>query len=86
MVASSDSRSILVHHLHQTFAHFQRDVADETVADNDVGISGINIAAFHIADEMNGQRLEQRSRRAGQLIALVLFFADGKQAHARPPV
>ena len=74
----------LVDHVHQAFAHLQRDVADESVADDHVGLAGEDIAAFHVADEMNGQRLQQRRGGARQLVALVLFFADGKQPDARP--
>ena len=54
------------------------------VAHDDVRLAGINIAAFHVADEMNGQRFEQRSCRAREFVALVFFFADGKQPDARP--
>jgi hypothetical protein len=74
----------LVHHFHQAFADLQRHVADEAVADDDVGVAGINIAAFHVADEMNGERFEQRRGGARELVAFVLFFADGEQPHARP--
>src|ERR1700733_7230496 len=69
----------LINHLDQAFAHLQRYVTDKTIADDYVGIASINIAPFHVADKVNGERLEQRSGGARQFVALVLFFTNGKQ-------
>ncbi len=38
--------------LDQAFADLQRDVADETVADDHVHVAAKNVAAFHVADEI----------------------------------
>ena len=77
--------------LAQHFAHkaayalagFERHVADKAVADDDVGQAAEDVAALHVADEADGQRLEQRKGLAGEVVALGLFFADGEQADAR---
>ena len=70
----------LVDHVHQALAHLQRDVSDEPVANNHVDFAGVDVAALHVSDEMDGQGFEQRRGRAGQFVAFVLFFADGEQA------
>jgi len=59
---------------------FENDVADEPVADDDVGLAAHHIAALDIPDEIErglGQELE---RFLGKLVALGLLFADGKEA------
>src|SRR6202050_820544 len=64
------------------FANLQGDVTDETVADDDVDIATENIAAFHVADKVEGGLFEQRCRLPGELIAFHLLFTYGKQRHA----
>src|ERR1700682_2533176 len=44
----------LVNHVHQAFAHLQCNIADESVANDYVGLTGENIAALHISDEVDG--------------------------------
>src|SRR6266567_8007128 len=58
-------------------------VAHKTVADNHVGVAVEDVAAFHIADELDGERFEQLKRLTREVVALGLFFADGEQADAR---
>src|SRR5262249_2995367 len=64
------------------FGDFERDVADEAVADDHVATAVVEIAAFDVADEVDRQLLEQREHFFRQLVALALFFADGEQADA----
>ena len=69
--------------LDQAFADLQGDVADEAVADDDVHVAAKNVAAFHVADKINVQRLDAGGGFTHQIIALHFFFADGKQRDAR---
>ena len=64
------------------FGDLEHDVADETVADDDVCLAGHHVAALDVADEIErrfGQELERLLR---QFVPLGRFFTDGKQAHA----
>ena len=69
--------------LDQPFAHLQRDVAGEAVADDHVGVAGVDVAPFDVADEVDRRVLEQLVRLARQIVALALFLADREQADAR---
>ena len=73
----------VAHKAADAFAGFERHVAHKTVADDHVGVAVEDVAALHVADEVDGQGLEQRQRLAGQVVALGFFFADGEQTHAR---
>src|ERR1019366_3839224 len=70
-------------HVHQPLAHLERHVAGEAVADDHVHFAGIDIASFHVADEVDVQVLEQGPGGARQVVAFVLFFADREDPHAR---
>ena len=52
-------------HFDDALAHLQRDIADEAVAYDDVGMAGIKIAPFDVADEIQRKRLQQRRGRIG---------------------
>ena len=41
----------------QPFAQLQRDVAGESVADDDIDIAFENVAALNVADEIDRRRL-----------------------------
>src|ERR1700722_492217 len=69
--------------LHQAFTDFQRDVADETVADDYVHVAAKYVAAFHVAREIQRRLFQQVGCFASQLVTFHLFFTDGKQGHAR---
>ena len=71
------------HRLHHAFGNLQRDVADEAVANQHVGLAVVKVAAFDVADEIHRQLFDQLVGFASKLVALALFFADGKQADAR---
>ena len=43
-------------------------------------LARVNVAALHVADEIDRQALEQRRRGARGFVALVLFLADREQA------
>ena len=73
----------IAHKAADALAGLQRHVAHKAVADNHVGLAAENVAPLHVADEADGQRLEQRKGLARQVVALGLFFADGEQTHAR---
>src|ERR1017187_5055291 len=70
-------------HVAQTLADFQRDVADEAVADHHVDVAGIDVAAFDIADEVEVEVLKHGRGCVGELIAFVFLLADGEQSDAR---
>ena len=70
----------------QPFANFQGDISDESIADDDVDDAGEKIAAFDVADEVDGTFLEARVDFAGQFVAFNFFFADGEQADARAAI
>ena len=65
------------------FAGLEGDVADEAVADDDVGVAVEEVAAFDVADEVDvGELAEEGQGVAGEGVALGVFFADGEQADA----
>src|SRR5215831_10387242 len=66
----------------QCFANFQRDVANEAVADNHVHLAREEIIPFHVAHEVHRQPLETVVDGARQLVALDLLLADREQANA----
>src|SRR6476469_2402178 len=71
----------LLKEVHEALAYLERDVADEPIADDDVDGAAVKVAPFHIADEVQGQTFEQGGNGAGELVSLMLLFADGKEAH-----
>jgi len=71
------------HRLHQAFADLERHVSHEAVAHDHVHLAVVKVAALDIADEVNGQGLEQPERLARQLVALGLLLADGEQSDPR---
>ncbi len=58
------------HRLHQSLADLQRHVADKTIAHDYIGVSVIQVAAFHIAQEVQPKRLDELERIARELVAL----------------
>src|SRR5205814_379238 len=62
---------------------FENDVADETVADDDIRVAVVDIASFGVADEIESRLLEDAIRLLRQLVALPFLFADREQADAR---
>ena len=82
----SSLRMRLKQHLGETLAELEDDVADEAVADDDIHLAGVDVAALDVADEVEaeGRRggLDQLMRLLRQLVALGLFFAVGEQADA----
>src|ERR1017187_507613 len=73
----------LLDHVAQTLADFQGDVADEAVADHHIDVARIDVAAFHVADEVEVEVFEHGRRGVGELVALVFLLADGEQADTR---
>ena len=67
-----------------SFADLQGHVADKAVTNDHFHAAIVKIAAFHVADKIHGELLEQRQRFARQLIPLVFFLADGEQPDAGP--
>ena len=55
--------------LDQAFAQLQRDVAGETVADDDVDVPLENIAPFDITDKVDRRALQRFERFLGQLVS-----------------
>src|SRR5208283_1779619 len=71
------------HRLDHAFGDFQRDVADEAVAHQHIGLAVVQIAPFDVAHEVHGQLFDQLVRFAREFVALALFFADGEQPDTR---
>src|SRR5438552_6577999 len=65
------------------FDRLQRDVADEAVADNDVGLAIEDIAPFNVADEVEGRLLQDPEGLPCDLVALGVLLADTHQPDAR---
>src|SRR5205823_8355509 len=63
----------------QAFGNFQSDVADKSIADDDIDAAIVEVAAFHVANEVQRQFLQQGIRMAGKFIALALLFANREQ-------
>jgi hypothetical protein len=57
-------------------------IAHKTIADDDVGVPVVDVAAFDIADEVERQTLDEGESLSGKLVAFAFFFADGEQADA----
>src|ERR1035441_5928715 len=49
-------------HVHQPLAHLERHIAGEAVADDHVHFAGVDIASFHVADEVDVQ-VDRKSTR-----------------------
>src|SRR6266571_248070 len=60
----------------------QRHVADEAVADDDVRLAVEDVAALHVADEVQGGFLEHPERLAGHLVSLGVLLPDAHQSDA----
>ena len=67
-------------HVHQPLADFEGDIADKPVAHHHVRDAVEDVAPLDVADEVDGQSLQQRQRGAGEIVTLVFLFADRKQA------
>ncbi len=65
------------------FGNLQGDIADESVGDDHIDFSIVEIAAFDVADKIQRKLLQELKGLAGQIVALGLFFADREQADAR---
>jgi hypothetical protein len=66
----------------QTLGKLERHVAYKTIADNNIQVSGKDVASFHIAGKIQFLGLpEQIVGILDQGIALAFLFADGKYAH-----
>lgn len=66
----------------QAFAGLEGDVADEAVADDDVGAAIEEVAAFDVADDVEAGGAKKGEGFPGLGVALGVFFADGEQADA----
>ena len=73
-------------HAGQTFAGLQRDVADKSVANDDVDRALEDVVAFDVAVEVEVAQLAGRTQQLAGFLddftALDGFFADIEQAHA----
>src|SRR5215472_6114400 len=65
------------------FTGLKSDVADESVADDDVGPAVVEVAAFDIPDEVKAKLAKQREGVTSEGVALGLFLADGEKAEPR---
>src|SRR5579863_2448270 len=64
------------------FGNLQRDIAHETVSDDDIHFTVVQIASFNVADKIQRQLFEKLERVPGEFIALSFFFPYGKQTYA----
>ena len=58
----------------------EEDVADEAIADDDVGLVGKDIGAFNVADEVEAAFLEDGEGFLDLAVALAVFAADAEEA------
>ena len=65
-----------------TFAGFEYDISDESVADDDFDGTFKEIASFDVADEMNGGVGEKLEALFSEAIAFGVLGADGEEADA----
>ena len=63
-------------HARHAFTRFQRDVTDETVADDDVDLAFENIIALDEAEVIEIARLEQRGGLLDPIVTLDFLLAD----------
>ena len=75
-------------HLHggvgKPFTDFQGDIADKTVADNNINISLVDVTTLHITYEIQLAGGKQFVRLLDQRIPLTRLLADAEQTDARP--
>src|SRR5579864_5462920 len=50
------------HQVHYAFGGLQGNIADEAIADNNVHFTVVEVASFHIADEIQWQLLQKLKR------------------------
>src|SRR4051812_10504572 len=72
------------HKVSDALRGFQGNITDKTVGDDYVDLAVVDIAPFDVADEIDGQLLQQLIGLACNLVALAFFFANGKQPDAGP--
>ena len=71
------------HELARPLRGFEDDVADEPVADDDVGRVLVEILAFDVTDELQRRLVEQRRRFERLLVALAALLADRDDSYSR---
>src|SRR5580693_953856 len=67
-----------------TFRNLQRNVSHESVGDNNVHFTIVQVAAFHVAHKIQGKLLQKVKCFAGQYVSLGFFLANREQSHTRP--
>src|SRR5580692_7343109 len=63
--------------------NLQRNVSNESVGDNDVHFTVVQVAAFHVAHKIQGKLLQKVKCFAGQYVSLGFFLANRKQSNTR---
>jgi hypothetical protein len=71
-----------LHRVDQPLADLQRHVSGEAVADDDVDVASVHVAAFDVAGKIDGCGLEQLVGVAGQIVSFTLFLSDRQQSDA----
>ena len=69
----------LVNCLDQALTDLQHDVSGKSIADDDVGVPGVDVSALDVADEADRGLFQQLVRLASQLVALALFLPHRQQ-------
>ena len=67
----------------QALEELDHDVAEDRVADHDVGQMVGQVLALDVAGEVEVRQVEQLGRALDPGVALALLLADGQQRHAR---
>jgi hypothetical protein len=62
---------------------FENHVADETVADDDIGVPVVDIAPLGVADEVETRLFQNAEGLFRELVALSFFFTNRQEADAR---
>ena len=65
------------------FERFEQDIADKSIADDDIRAAVEQVFRFDIADEIERQRRDQGAGFVDKFVAFAFFFAVGEHADTR---
>ena len=74
----------IAEHLRESLRSLERDVADESIADDDVGRALVDVVALDIAVEVEVGCFQQLGGLLDHIVALDVFLADVEQADRGP--
>src|SRR5947209_5693159 len=71
------------HEVYDTLGTLERNVSHKSIGNDHVNFPSVDIAAFDVSNEVQGELLEKLIGFASEFVPLTFFFANGKYAHAR---